>query len=364
MREWLIALGILVVGAILLDGVRRMRAARRDSLRMTQQMNTYVDRDSLLDEFGNEFPSGAARVKVKEDALQQIPVTDRIEPSFDNGSDASDLFPETIAPADSATFDNTASHSSNASAAVHVPSSPVFDSATQPLSKGESDVLSDARVIVRDDFVPPKKEQVKYKESKPVIVAEKERRERELREREENARFEAAQASLGNTMKISGSQVAAKPSAKPSTKLQDPEEVVVIRVMARDPAGFAGVALLDVLLARGMRYGHHNIFHYYTGEESAADSVYSLANVVNPGTFNLEAMDGFTTPGVSLFLPLPAPTPSLAAFESMLETAQTIASTLNGELRDELRSAMTSQTIEHNRQRIIEFEMKKRLNSR
>ena len=32
MPEWLIALGILVVVAILLEGVRRMRNARRDSL--------------------------------------------------------------------------------------------------------------------------------------------------------------------------------------------------------------------------------------------------------------------------------------------------------------------------------------------
>lgn len=355
MREWLIALGILVVGAILLDGVRRMRAARRDSLRMTQQMNTYVDRDSLLDEFGNEFPSGAARVKIKEDVVQVLSVAERIEPSFENSTDAHDLFPETVAVAESSAVEPQATVKS---------ASPVFDPATQPLVKGESDVLSDARVIVRDDFVPPKKEPVKFKESKPVIVAEKERREREFREREENARFEAAQANLGNTMKISGSQVAAKPSAKPSTKSQEPEDVIVIRVMARDPAGFAGSALLDVLLERGMRYGHHNIFHCYTGEESATDSVYSLANVVKPGTFDLDDMDNFTTPGVSLFLPLPAPTPPLAAFESMLETAQTIAQRLHGELRDELRNAMTAQTIEHNRLRIIEFEMKKRLHSR
>ncbi|MEZ5493815.1 MAG: hypothetical protein R3E61_04325 [Pseudomonadales bacterium] len=55
MPESLIALGILVVAAILLDGVRRARNARRDSLHMMDKMHQGMDRN--LDDFGNDFPA-------------------------------------------------------------------------------------------------------------------------------------------------------------------------------------------------------------------------------------------------------------------------------------------------------------------
>lgn len=355
MREWLIALGILVVGAILLDGVRRMRAARRDSLLMAQRMNSHIDRDSVADEYGNEFPSGPARVKVKSEQ-DELTVVERIEPSFS----AEDTDRIDVSPAPAVQVELDLHNAESEPALSGQAATPVFDSALTPLGRNESDVLGDPRVIVRDDFVPPKKEPVKYKESKPVIVAERERREREMREREERERFETVQASLSDTMKISGSPVVEK---KP---LQDPELVIVVRVMARSTEGFKGAELLDVLLEQGLRYGHHNIFHYYTeaGQESAEETVFSLANVVNPGTFDLHAMDEFVTPGVSLFLPLPAPMASLAAFDAMLAVANSLARCLNGELRDEQRCAMTAQTIAHSRQRILEFEMKKRLSLR
>ena len=42
----------------------------------------------------------------------------------------------------------------------------------------------------------------------------------------------------------------------------------------------------------------------------------------------------------------------------MVETAQCLAKNLNGELRDETRSVMTGQTLEHCRNRIREIERK------
>ena len=40
----------------------------------------------------------------------------------------------------------------------------------------------------------------------------------------------------------------------------------------------------------------------------------------------------------------------------MIAAARKLAQELNGELKDEQRSVMTAQTIEHYRQRIIDFE--------
>ena len=54
----------------------------------------------------------------------------------------------------------------------------------------------------------------------------------------------------------------------------------------------------------------------------------------------------------------------MEAFDAMLLTARAIAEQLNGELRDENRSVMMGQTIEHCRQRIRDFDMQSRLRAR
>lgn len=361
MREWLIALGILVVVAILLDGLRRMRNARRDSLQMKLSMHRGIDR-SELDEFGNEFPSGPARVVAHRHAMDEEPeladddesvvfadtarrrdidfgqvapmlldVNDdgqqRIEPAFD--SDADDTIDDSGALQASATIEETAV--ANVRGVKNA--SPVFDSATVPLGLGESEVLSKPRVYERPaDQPPPRREAPVIKPSKPVIKAQQDRAQQ------------------------------GQPEPKPQQLAL--EEVVIISVMARDRSGFPGAALLEILLANGLRYGHRNIFHCYTGEDREDESLYSVVNIVKPGTFDLNRMDSFHTPGVSLFLTLPSPGNAMDAFESMLATARTIAEQLNGELRDDQRSVMTGQTIEHCRQRIRDFEMQSRLRAR
>ena len=78
--------------------------------------------------------------------------------------------------------------------------------------------------------------------------------------------------------------------------------------------------------------------------------------MVAPGTFDLEAMDDFTTPGVSFFMRLPGPKQAIKAFDCMVETAQCLVKNLGAELHDEAHSAVTPQTLQHLRQRIRDFE--------
>ena len=66
-----------------------------------------------------------------------------------------------------------------------------------------------------------------------------------------------------------------------------------------------------------------------------------------------------STPGISFFMSLPGPSNAMQAFDFMLETAQCVVKNLGGELKDERRSVMTAQTIEHCRQRIREYERKR-----
>lgn len=147
--------------------------------------------------------------------------------------------------------------------------------------------------------------------------------------------------------------------SKASATQAEPEEVLIINIMAQKGEMFNGADLLDIVLKCGLRYGSMDIFHRYSDTKGDGALLFSMANMVRPGTFDLDAMDEFTTPGVSLFMTLPIDADSMQSFDLMAETAQAISQTLDGELKDEQRSAMTKQTLEHSRQRIRDFERKK-----
>ncbi len=139
----------------------------------------------------------------------------------------------------------------------------------------------------------------------------------------------------------------------------EPEEVLIINIMAHKGDVFKGDDLLDIVLKCGLRYGSMDIFHRYSDNKGEGALLFSMANMVKPGTFDLDAMDEFTTPGVTLFMTLPINADSMQSFDLMADTAQAISQTLGGELKDEQRSVMTRQTLEHCRQRIRDFERKK-----
>ena len=137
-----------------------------------------------------------------------------------------------------------------------------------------------------------------------------------------------------------------------------PAEVLVCNVMAREGSELHGDDLLEALITNGLKFGEMNIFHKRFRGKTNGPVIFSVANMLNPGTFDLNSMTDFRTSGVSLFLALPSPTNNLEAFDHMLEVAIHLKESLDGELKDDHRNVMTSQTIEHYRQRIKDFELR------
>ncbi|MGM0636969.1 MAG: cell division protein ZipA [Pseudomonadota bacterium] len=139
-------------------------------------------------------------------------------------------------------------------------------------------------------------------------------------------------------------------------------ELIVISVMSRDDEGFSGAALLNLMLACGLRYDRDmGVFHRFETEDPESRLQFSMVNVVKPGSFPIAAMDEFRTPGITLLMPLPGAEDPSAAFEAMVETAMVIVRHLGGELKDENHSVMTAQTVEFARQRVQEFVRRHRL---
>jgi cell division protein ZipA len=134
------------------------------------------------------------------------------------------------------------------------------------------------------------------------------------------------------------------------------EQVISILVTAKDRQGFYGPQLQQLVEACGLVHGEMNIFHRFEDGLRLGKTQFSMANMMEPGTFDLSTMDHLHTPGVVFFLGLPTAQDSMQAFDYMLETAQCLASNLGGEVLDEQRSVMRPQTIEHCRQQVREFE--------
>ncbi|MEC8809267.1 MAG: cell division protein ZipA [Pseudomonadota bacterium] len=130
-------------------------------------------------------------------------------------------------------------------------------------------------------------------------------------------------------------------------------ELIVVNVLAASNQAFAGADLVAALRRQGLRFGEMSIFHRI--DEASSSSLYSVANAVEPGTFDLADLAALKSPGLSFFLQLPTAVDGIEALESMLSAAQNVAQELGGELKDENMSAMTGQTSEHLRQRVSDF---------
>ncbi|WP_394201891.1 cell division protein ZipA [Marinagarivorans algicola] len=307
MREWLTVIIVLLIIGIVLDGIRRVRAARRERIHMANHLpHAATDSDT------SEFPLGGARIVGYR------------HPDESTGSHGH--------------VKNTATqHKAN------VESAPVLMDSAEDNEPSMGDFTG---MDIDDDVavaVP----------ARPVV----------------QTKAATTESAPSRSVLRSGSSSAPAASQEHKQEVKNsaaeqpaPQEVIVINVMAHQGEYFEGNRLLEVLTSQNMRFGFMDIFHRHHNEDGSGESLFSVANIVKPGTFDLNAMDDFTTPGISMFMMLPLKGDSVAAFGLMARTAKIIAESLDGELKDEHRSVMTQQTFEHCRQRVIEFERKRRLN--
>jgi cell division protein ZipA len=137
----------------------------------------------------------------------------------------------------------------------------------------------------------------------------------------------------------------------------DPE-VFMLNVVVRNPRGFRGDEVLRILLACDLRFGDMEFFHRHEYEAGKGAIQFSVANMMQPGVFDIDTMGDLMTPGLVFFVTLPGPDDMMKAYDYMLETAQAVARNLGGDVLDESRSVLTRQATEHSRQKIRELEQR------
>ncbi len=131
------------------------------------------------------------------------------------------------------------------------------------------------------------------------------------------------------------------------------EEWVIVLHVASTGEYLEGETLAPAFAEVGLVHGPMSIFHHYgVGELESDQPLFSVANMVEPGTFEPEAMARLRTPGVALFMRVPAPREPRLVFELMLNTAERLAGRLSGQLLDEHREPLTAAAVERIRQRL------------
>ena len=96
-----------------------------------------------------------------------------------------------------------------------------------------------------------------------------------------------------------------------------------------------------------MEIGPLNIFHHYgVGEMKMDEPLFSLANMLEPGVFDVENMEKFATPGLAMFMTLPGIIDGQVVFELMLNTAFRLAALLKADVCDEKRILLDEEKIE------------------
>ena len=125
------------------------------------------------------------------------------------------------------------------------------------------------------------------------------------------------------------------------------ERIVSLFVMAREGQAFNGADLIVAAEKAGLEYGDMGIYHRLVDGRREAGPIFSVANMLKPGSFDLTRLDVLRTPGLSFFMTLPGPITALDAWDTMLPTAQRLAELLDGQVLDEERNALGRQRIAH-----------------
>jgi len=106
--------------------------------------------------------------------------------------------------------------------------------------------------------------------------------------------------------------------------------LITLHVVAPDGQIIHGPRLQALFEQRGYHFGEMNIFHSL----NQGNIVFSIAKMVEPGTFDLNDPASFETPGISMILQLPAPVAANVAFEVLISEAEELASVLGCSILD------------------------------
>jgi len=312
-------IGIIVLLVVVIDGIRRMRnASPRYQQRLYEKNKVEID-----DLSSAELPNGGHRI-VKDasednESMTHITDIDELEQNLDEH-----------VPVLMDSVEQTSDTSAHEDVQGDTDRQTSFDLQQAPID--EDDVLLQSSQHIKD-------------------------KEKQVSDSDIEAKYRAVEAESGfsaieDDLVINDALNDFTDHDLDQEKKAPTQDVLVLNVTSNDES-FLGLELYHAMIASGLRFGDMDIFH---STNQQGQTQFSLVNSVQPGTFDLESINQFSTPGVSLFMQLPCSVDAITAFEQMKNVAQFLAKELNGQVRDDEQNRLTEQTTEHYRDRIRRFQ--------
>jgi len=111
----------------------------------------------------------------------------------------------------------------------------------------------------------------------------------------------------------------------------EPQRIVTIRVCAVGETRWSGTQLMAALELHGLAFGRYQVFHR---KHADGRSLFCVASLIEPGTFDVAQMADEEFRGVTLFAVLPGPVQPLETMDELLGTARGLAEELSGMVQD------------------------------
>jgi cell division protein ZipA len=163
------------------------------------------------------------------------------------------------------------------------------------------------------------------------------------------AEMELLDRAVGSTAAMAASEVGKRES-------EDFDKIVTLYIAAKAGQSLRGPDIVVAAEKAGLVYGHMNVFHRLVEGHPERGPVFSVANIMKPGSFDMAQIQSLETPAIAFFLTLPAPVNALDAWEAMEPTARRMAELLDGVVLDESRNALGRQRIAHLREELRTYD--------
>ncbi len=304
-------LGVLAIAGIIAHGLWKIRKGNQQQRQQEQRVAEKRQKQS-----GGFDDDGIGEVRVVRQALSETPDT-----------------------ADSASADDEDTSVRDSTAGANTPKreeklqEKAQEKPSQPLSAAEQMAMD---LDVNDEIESPL----------PSMRVEK-------NEEVEQTELSLEPSEDQSSQDSEASNEAAESETQPDSDIGEPEEVIALHVKG----SVQGALLLQMMTELGCKFGDLGIFHRYENTAGTGELIFSVANMFNPGTFDLDNLENFETDGVAFFMTLPMKFDGQQAFNMMLNAAKKLATEIpQGQVLDGQRQLLTRQSIHEARQTIREFE--------
>ena len=132
-------------------------------------------------------------------------------------------------------------------------------------------------------------------------------------------------------------------------------DFIIVHIQMPEGLNMEGSKLLPAVNTLGFKYSEEGFFNRHLDPAGHGPVLFRLVNMYNPGTFDIDNMEQFSTAGVSLFMTLPCDGDGLAAFNMLHSAAKKLADEFGATILDSQREEMTVDSVRNYVEKVRSF---------